>query len=109
MKPDAILVNVARGAIVDEDALYAHLRDHPKFSAGIDAWWEEPFGGGAFRTRHPFFDLPNVLGPRYGGHTARPPGLRPPGGARRRRVRRAARPARRGSRAGRRDGARHHR
>jgi phosphoglycerate dehydrogenase-like enzyme len=62
MKPDAILVNVARGAIVDEQALYAHLAAHPRFSAGLDAWWDEPRGGAAFHTNYPFFDLPNVLG-----------------------------------------------
>jgi phosphoglycerate dehydrogenase-like enzyme len=62
MKPTAILVNVARGAIVDEDALYEHLRTHPEFSAGIDAWWTEPFGSGEFRVEHPFFELPNLLG-----------------------------------------------
>ncbi|MDP9342361.1 MAG: 2-hydroxyacid dehydrogenase [Actinomycetota bacterium] len=62
MKPDAILVNVARGAIVDEAALYEHLRGHPQFSAGIDAWWDEPHHGEPFRTAFPFFDLPNVLG-----------------------------------------------
>lgn len=62
MKPDAILVNVARGAIVEEGALFDHLRDHPDFTAGLDAWWREPLGQGAFRTDVPFFELPNVLG-----------------------------------------------
>ena len=62
MKPGAILVNVARGPIVDEDALFAHLREHPDFSAGIDTWWDEPGYGQPFRPRLPFLDLPNVLG-----------------------------------------------
>ena len=62
MKPDAILINVARGAIVDEQALYEHLAASPRFSAGLDAWWDEPRGGGAFHTNYPFFELPNVLG-----------------------------------------------
>ena len=62
MKPDAILVNVARAAIVDEDALYDHLRANRSFSAGIDAWWQEPHRSGSFTTRWPFLDLPNVVG-----------------------------------------------
>ncbi|HEX2090519.1 MAG TPA: 2-hydroxyacid dehydrogenase [Actinomycetota bacterium] len=62
IKPDAILINVARGAIVDEEALYRHLETHPDFMAGIDAWWDEPHGREPFRTNFPFFDLPNVLG-----------------------------------------------
>lgn len=62
MKPDAILVNVARGAIVDEGALFRHLQTHPDFMAGIDAWWDEPHGREPFKTNHPFFELPNLLG-----------------------------------------------
>ncbi len=42
MKPNAILINTARGAVVDEAALYQALRDHTIWGAGIDAWTEEP-------------------------------------------------------------------
>jgi glycerate dehydrogenase len=62
MKNDAILINVARGAIIDEAALYEHLKEHPDFKAGLDAWWIEPFTHGMFTTNYPFFSLPNVAG-----------------------------------------------
>jgi phosphoglycerate dehydrogenase-like enzyme len=62
MREDAIFVNVARGALVQEKALYDHLVAHPRFRAGIDTWWIEPPTHGEFRTDYPFFELENVLG-----------------------------------------------
>jgi phosphoglycerate dehydrogenase-like enzyme len=62
MKDEAILVNVARGDIISEKALFEHMRDHPRFKVGIDTWWNEPGEGKRFRVNYPFFRFPHFLG-----------------------------------------------
>lgn len=61
--PRGYLVNVARGAIVDEDALFQSLRDGRIAGAALDVWWNYPAEPGevVLPSRHPFQDLDNVL------------------------------------------------
>ena len=42
MKPNAILINISRGPIVDESALIEALRDNRIFGAGLDVFETEP-------------------------------------------------------------------
>ncbi len=65
MKPDARIVNTARGGIVDEDALLAALARGGIAGAGLDVYSVEPM------TRSPLFELTNVVvTPHLGASTA---------------------------------------
>ena len=62
MKPTAILVNVARAQIVDEDALYAALAERRIAAAALDVWYRYPsVPGPLLPAGRPFHELPNVL------------------------------------------------
>jgi len=60
MKPDAILINIARGKLIGERDLYEHLRANPRFTAALDVWWRYPRGEGHPFTE-PFHELPNIV------------------------------------------------
>jgi D-3-phosphoglycerate dehydrogenase len=66
MRPGAIVVNTARGGLIDETALADALRSGALCAAGLDSFQVEPFGPG-----HPFTDIPNaILSPHIGGVTS---------------------------------------
>ncbi len=56
IKPTAVLVNTARGGVVDPDALYVALRDGQLAYAALDVTEPEPIP-----TDHPLLTLPNCL------------------------------------------------
>jgi phosphoglycerate dehydrogenase-like enzyme len=67
LPPDAVLVNVARGEIVDEAALFQVLKERRIFAAGIDVWYRYPSRSErreavtAPPSRFPFHELDNVV------------------------------------------------
>ena len=67
LKPGALLINVARGRVVDEAALLAALADGRVRAAALDCFHDEPPPPDS-----PFWALPNVLmTPHSAGETGR--------------------------------------
>lgn len=67
MKPSAYLVNVARGRVVDQDALVAALDGGRIAGAGLDCFVDEPLPADS-----PLWAMPNVVvTPHSGGETRR--------------------------------------
>lgn len=60
---DSYLVNVGRGRIVDEEALYEALRDRRIAGAALDVWWRYPEDGEepVLPSAFPFQELDNVV------------------------------------------------
>lgn len=56
MKETAYFINVSRGGVVDEEALYTALKERKIKAAGLDVFTNEPID-----TTHPFTTLDNVL------------------------------------------------
>ncbi|MFQ1021631.1 2-hydroxyacid dehydrogenase [Tardisphaera saccharovorans] len=59
LKDDCVMVNVGRGDVVDQQAIYDLLKRKREFRYGTDVWWHEPQGEGAHL---PFTQLENFAG-----------------------------------------------
>jgi len=67
MKKTAYLINVARGGVVDEDALTRALQTGQIAGAGLDVFAQEPMPA-----NNPLWSLPNVIiSPHISGNTTR--------------------------------------
>ena len=73
MKPSSIIVNISRGLIIKEEALFHALREKRIYGAGLDVWWRYPSkwrGKGVPPTDLPFQDLDNiVVSPHRAGYS----------------------------------------
>jgi phosphoglycerate dehydrogenase-like enzyme len=73
MQPNAVLVNTARGGIIDEGALAALARERPEMRIALDTFATEPLPADS-----PLRDLPNaILTPHMVGHTVESHGVLP--------------------------------
>jgi phosphoglycerate dehydrogenase-like enzyme len=62
MKPTAFIVNVGRGPVFNEEALYDALKSRRIAGAGLDVWWQYPaLGQDRAPSRLPFNELDNVV------------------------------------------------
>jgi phosphoglycerate dehydrogenase-like enzyme len=65
MKPDAVIINVGRGPVIEERAMIKALSERRIKGAALDVFAEEPLPKG-----HPFYQLENVLlSPHCADHT----------------------------------------
>ena len=65
MKPDAVVINVGRGPVIDEAAMVKALRENRIKGAALDVFDREPLPDG-----HPLYSLQNVLlSPHCADHT----------------------------------------
>jgi phosphoglycerate dehydrogenase-like enzyme len=72
MKQRSLLISIARGGVVDEEALYLALKENRIGGAGLDVWWQYPKSKKAAAStepsRFPYGELENVvLSPHVGG------------------------------------------
>lgn len=66
MKSSAVLINTARGSLVDQDALVTALRERRLAGAGLDVFATEPLAGKS----NPYHELDNVvIAPHMAGET----------------------------------------
>lgn len=65
MKARAILINVGRAAVIEEEALYHALRERRILAAGLDVWWRYPADEATRATTYPstfpLHELPNLI------------------------------------------------
>ncbi len=71
MKKTTLLVNIARGELVDEKAVYDHMVANPNFRYATDVWWYRE-GRESLKTDYRFLSLPNFVGTP---HVSGPSGL----------------------------------
>ena len=71
MKKTSVLVNIARGELVDEKAVYDHMLANSNFRYATDVWWYRE-GRESLKTDYPFLSLPNFVGTP---HVSGPSGL----------------------------------
>lgn len=67
MKPSAYIINVARAAIIEEEALYQALKENRIAGAALDVWWVPHWWDPSWKpklntpSKFPFWELPNVI------------------------------------------------
>jgi phosphoglycerate dehydrogenase-like enzyme len=75
LRRPSLVVNVGRGPVIDEEALYRALADGRVDAAGLDVWWQYPMAIMSndpvrWPSRFPFHELDNVaMSPHRGGLT----------------------------------------